>query len=572
MVLATSADTITVSETLRLLDSQFLTFAEGVAQDRYAFWLGSGISFGRVNGLKEIVPRVIEFLRSQIVVGNSACRFKKALDRALALAHLTNDEKARVDLGRPFTQWPDADAIVSRLISNYARFLDIAVDGEVEDYLLWNGVDVVSTFANPAIEPDVEHLCIAILILEGVLSNIASANWDGLVEKGVDTLTMGQPALVVCVSPQDLREPPLKARLIKFHGCAIKAGKDEATFRPYLIGRQSQINGWVARPENEAIIQRLIDLIATKPTLMLGLSAQDANIQSIFAHAEARLAWPWPGDRPSYVFSENVIGVDQQGLLRNVYRSAFTALNRQQIEESSLIRAYAKPLLMALVLHVLCSKMRKLIDIAPGTLNAADRQHLQAGVITVRDRLGATAESDRLAFVKKLATESSRVVMMFREGLAAGTPRPYNPILPIPIQQIPGDVNIPASGLREAAVATGILGAGVADGTWTLELVDAGDPTSGAIRVNSAAGSARMFFAANSYVALRLQYNGHLVDEPDVILVHSLEMVTPLPRSPRSSPGRTGRVGMREVSIAELLNEVGSSTELIQRFRQEVAL
>jgi hypothetical protein len=56
------------------------------------------------------------------------------------------------------------------------------------------------------------------------------------------------------------------------------------------------------------MVNRLIDLIAAKPTLMMGLSAQDANIQAIFAEAEARMAWPWPGDRPSCVFSENAIG------------------------------------------------------------------------------------------------------------------------------------------------------------------------------------------------------------------------------------------------------------------------
>ena len=71
--------------------------------------------------------------------------------------------------------------------------------------------------------------------------------------------------------------------------------------------------------QNAALVNRLIDVIATKPTLMMGLSAQDANIQTIFAAAEARLAWPWPGDRPSYVFSEDRLGADQQSLLRNVY-------------------------------------------------------------------------------------------------------------------------------------------------------------------------------------------------------------------------------------------------------------
>ena len=270
MALAPNAATITVRETLGLLDGPFFAFAEGVAENRYALWLGSGISFGRVDGLKTVVPRVIEFLRSQIVAGDPACRFRKALEEALALAQLSDEEKGRVDLARPFSEWPDANAIVDRLVDNYSRLLDIQVDGEPEDYVLWSGVDIIATFADPNIEPDVEHLCIGILILEGVSSDIASANWDGLVEKAVDVLTTGQPAVVVCVRPEDMREADLRARLYKFHGCAVKASTDEAVFRPYLIGRQSQIHGWVA--QNTVIVNRLIELITEKPTLMMGLS------------------------------------------------------------------------------------------------------------------------------------------------------------------------------------------------------------------------------------------------------------------------------------------------------------
>lgn len=572
MALAPSAATITVGQTLALLDGPFRAFADGVAEDRYALWLGSGISFGRVDGLKQVVPRVIEFLRAQIEVGNPNCGFRVALDQALALAQLSPEEQGRVDVTSPFAEWPDADTITGRLIGNYARLLETTVEGEVEDFVLWNGVDIGSTFADSNLEPDVEHYCIAILLLEGVSSDIASANWDGLVEKAVDALTGGVPALVVYVRPEDLREPQQRARLFKFHGCAVKATADEPTYRRCLVGRQSQIHGWVARLDNAPIVQRLIDVIATKPTLMIGLSAQDANIQAIFAAAEARMAWPWPGDRPSYVFSENAIGVDQQGLLRNVYRAAYAPGTRQQILDSALIRAYAKPLLVSLVLHVLCAKLRRLVELAPGALGPADRQRLQAGIVAVRDRLAAAAAPDCMAFVRLLVDQSSRAVMMFRDGHAPAGPRPYNPISPTAIQQMAGDVTLPASGLREAAVAAGILGLGLDEGNWTLDVDNPGDDTSGAVRVSSAAGSAKVYLAANSHAALRLQHHGHLIDGDQAIVIHSLETMPALPRSPRGAPGRTGRLGVREVSIAELMSETVSSAELIQRFREEVAI
>jgi hypothetical protein len=95
---------------------------------------------------------------------------------------------------------------------------------------------------------------------------------------------------------------------------------------------------------------------------MIGLSAQDANIQALFAQAAAQMAWRWPSDPPSFVFSANELGVDHQGLLQNVYRQDMRPGNRQQIVDEARIQAYAKPLLLALVLHLLCSKVRALVD------------------------------------------------------------------------------------------------------------------------------------------------------------------------------------------------------------------
>ena len=565
------AGTITVSQSLDMLDGPFRSFAEGVAEDRYVLWLGSGISLGRVDGLKDIVLRIIEFLRSRISPDDPNCRFGRSLQRALELGHLSEDEKGRIDVTRPFGEWPDADAIAARLTARYAHLLDTPVDGETDDFLLWHGVDVLSTFAGDDIEPDVEHLCIAILALEGVASNIASANWDGLIEKAVNILTVGQSAITVVVRPEDLQGLELVAKLFKFHGCAVKASVEEETYRPYLVARQSQIHRWATRPENAALVNRLIDLIATKPTLMMGLSAQDANIQTIFAAAEARLAWPWPGERPSYVFSEDGLGVDQQSLLQNVYLAAYTPDTRQDIIDGALIRAYAKPLLVSLVLHVLCSKLRKLILLAPGTLGPADRDELQLGVVAVRDRLAVEAEPDCLTFVRALINQSSRAITMFRQGYAPDGQQPYSPITSNPVQRLQNDASLSASGLREAAVATGLLGMGINLGVWTVEAAEE-NQHGGVVRIITAAGATRMYLVANSHAALYLNHHEHLEDSKDVIVIHCLQRTLPQARSARRQRGRTGRPGLREVSIADLLEGADTSAELVKLFRMEIAL
>ena len=272
----------------------------------------------------------------------------------------------------PIAEWPTIDTVVDRLAGNYARFLDRVPEGEEPDYLLWEGVNVVAAYADPSLEPDSEHLCLAILILEGVASSMPSANWDGLIERAIDSVAPGSLALVVCVLPSDLREPPQQTILYKFHGCAVKAGEDQATYRTRLIARLSQINRWANDQINAPIVNRLIDIATTKRTLMLGLSAQDGNIQNIFSAAQATMEWTWPVDPPAYVFCEDKLGLDQESLLQNVYQAGYSAATRAAIHDASLIRAYAKPLLSALALYVVFSKLEKLLWSAPGTLQAPD--------------------------------------------------------------------------------------------------------------------------------------------------------------------------------------------------------
>lgn len=572
MPAAPSASTISVRQTLDILDGPFRSVAMGIAEDQYAFWLGSGISFGRVDGLKHIIVRVMEFLRQQIDPANPNCPYNIALKRALGLAPLSADEWTRVDLTLGFAAWPDQAAIVARLTNNYARLLDVTVAGKADDYLLWDGVGVPATFANPAIEPDVEHLCMGILVLEGSASSIATANWDGLVEKAVAELTGGVPKLVVCVRAEDLRQPELTGQIIKFHGCAVLAVADEGTYRPFLVGRYSQINRWAAAPENQAVINRLLDIAVSKPTIMMGLSAQDSNIQAFFAKAESVMRWPWPGNRPSFVFSGEQVGADQEGLLKNVYPQAYTAATRDQINEQSLVKAYANPLLLALVLSVIADKMQVMVDTVQGTLDPAARAALQKGVVALRDHLANLDNGDRLQFVRKFVDHASRTMTMFRDGAAGVGPRRYNPLTPLPLHQIAADQTLPSSGLPETAVFAGLLGIGVRDGTWTLAESDPADPSSGALKVATASASTKLVLAANGRSAIRLQQNGHIDDNEDAVLVYSAEKPPPMPRSPRSSPGRTGVLGLREVSIYDLLQHATSAADLMQQFRSEAAI
>ncbi len=152
-----SAASITVSETLALLDGPFATLARGVAEGRYVLWLGSGISRDRLPGLRELVLRVLEFLYARVVVGKSDCAHRKALDQAVQMARLRPDEVAQVAPDDPPSTWPVIDAVLDALAERYSELLDIRVEGEPADYLLWDAVDVRATYGSE-VDPDCEHL------------------------------------------------------------------------------------------------------------------------------------------------------------------------------------------------------------------------------------------------------------------------------------------------------------------------------------------------------------------------------------------------------------------------------
>src|SRR3954467_11839550 len=90
-----SAGNITVGQTLALLDGPHAPVAREVANGRYVFWLGSGISRGRVDGLDGVVQRVLGFLQQKAVLEGAGSPHERALEAALDLAQLRQSERDR---------------------------------------------------------------------------------------------------------------------------------------------------------------------------------------------------------------------------------------------------------------------------------------------------------------------------------------------------------------------------------------------------------------------------------------------------------------------------------------------
>lgn len=565
---------ITILETLALLDTPLREFAEAVADDSYAIWLGAGISLGKLPGLPGVAEVVLEHVRSRIDHSDPACSFKASLDNILLLVALNAAQRASVDYTAPVSTWSPVAEIKQQLVNRYGTMLDQFPSTEAVDYLVWEAVHVVARYADPATTPGPEHLGLAALIMEGVASDATSANWDDLIEKAMRILDGPNSAVLqVRVLPGDVQNNVRRARLYKFHGCAALAGQDEAVYRDRIVARETQIHGWADKPENQVVAGKLLDLATSKPTLMLGLSAQDTNIQQVFVKARTQLPATFPAYPPAVMISENQIGAHQRSLLQNFYRNDY-ATQSAAINTASLVRAYARSLLPALWLFVLCSKLAALIDKAAPGLPAADRDALRRGLVQIRDHAASAADpNDHEGYMLAALGLAGRAMNLFRRGRAptAGGGI-YSPLTDSGLTRSLAAPHLDTDGLVELALTLGLVGCGMQAGDWTCVISDLADGKAGALALEGVSGQSEVFFAASAHAAAQLFAQGHVADDDDAVVVHSFEVPVRAARHPTSAPGRTGRVVLREFSVSSIADGAVSLDTLLKQFKAEMAL
>jgi hypothetical protein len=569
-----SALEITVAQTLALLDGPFRTMSEMVARGQFVLWLGSGISRGRVADLTAIISGILQFLQDNIESSNSECPYLVALQQAVNCSGIPVAMKDSINYEVPVQEWRCLAELLEGLINRYASLLDIRIDGTSNDSLVWKAVGIVQSSESNDFDPDCEHLCIALLIIEGVLPNIATANWDGLIEQAVSTISKnGENLLRVCVEPDDFTLPPLRSRLIKFHGCAVRAEVNESQYRKFLIGNETQILSW-PDPHHVVMSQHLTSLLTSNRTLMIGLSAQDSDIQRMYRDALEMFHWPWPSDSPAFVFAEDALGVQQKLILKLAYDEYYEN-EGSAIEKASLLRTYAKALLVALVLRTYSEKLCAFIEFGlPPGFDSNDQAGLKKGITRLRDQISTSADGDRQAFVLSFIREFKRCMYLCQTGGGDRDTDPYRPLSATPIHQFPTDPWIKSSGISELAIALAILSLGSAEDEWELRGVhDIEDRLRCAFEISTPSMASRVYFASNPESALR-HLSNEVFDEtdPEVIFVLSHNVPHELKRSPAGAPGRIGKPGCRIVEMPVVLGEAPDLKSLRLAFRQAAYL
>ncbi len=585
MALAPTANQISVREVLDKFEADFAPVARAIENGEFALWVGSGIS-RQAPSLGALIERAFDFLRERAIDPATTVEFIPALEEALILAEI-DPATVRAHYGQPLATWPEHSAIIDRLWNKYSRVLDIRVPGKEADFVLWEAIGIREAFEHPA-PAATEQLSIAVLILEGAVREIASANWDGFIEAAVARLSGAVPGVMqVVVDPDQLRGPVGRAKLLKFHGCIIHAAREPHIFRQYLTGSHTQIMDWPETASFAAMRNEIVSLATTRKTLVLGLSIQDYNLQTIFTRAKAIHAWPWPcaPAAPAHIFCEDMIQLGQRDVLRLVYGESYNN-DPAALHDATLLRAWGEQVLIALVLKLLCDKLTRLMELgltASGQLPVAAA--LAPALKALRDDLADHAvvppgERSRTAFANQAIGLWSRMLSLYRRGALPADPDAYETLSNSTPNLLAADQNALAMGLGTLGIILALLQRGRTAGHWELTRPSNGTLPAGVLtaRPNRPGTTGRPVFLVKSAAdAIALQSNGAFASE-NAIVVHADDTWRRMvgsdgsARRVRSAPGRTGRVGNTHVSIADLLSRSADAAELQSAFVAEMML
>lgn len=564
------AASISVKETITLFDGEYAGLSKGAAQGEYALWLGSGISRDRVIGLDGVLEKLLEFLRTHSTEAE-ACGHRSALAKIIDMAAPSPEDLAGIDYAKPVSEWPSRTNILKRLWNQYSAVLSVEVPGEKLDYLLWVGLDFRHTF--DAQSADAEHLAIGMLALEGVVTELATANWDGLLEAAMRELGYDDTFYRTTVTGQDLRNPAAAAKLYKFHGCALRAIADEAGYRPLLVARTAQITGWKSNETFKIVRDQLGALVQRSRTLMIGMSAQDENIKHLFTSMNVQQGWKWNDQPTPIVFSAQELGDDQKNVLIGAYGEDDYEVHRDAICKAARFQAYAKPLLLGLLLHVLAAKLEVLAgDAQAVNLDQPARDAIAKGIRALRDRVADAGDADQLALARAIAAGLARARHQLQNGMSAAGVQTYFPLDGEPVHRMKNKLALKSSGQREAAFALGLIGLEEQAATWFSTVDDPTDPRTGALRLTSPNASTRIFFAANNDIVTSLLDAGTFDEtDNDAVVICSGRVSERQQRSP-SAAMRSGAFGPRYIAFGPMLGDAADLDELRDQFRGEVGL
>lgn len=567
-----------VTAALALLRSDYHELLDDVARGDRVLWIGAGVSREQVPEVEPLLRGVLVFLRDKIATGVAPDEHREAL-RAIVDEHLPSELDA-------FDKDPGAWAVPSdlkSLVTSYSKILATEVGTEDQDYLLWEGVDVRTAYGDPGISPGAQHRLIAVLALEGALTEAVTTNWDGLTEKAVRESSMDSapPKVSVLMSQESFREERARFKLYKAHGCAVLAREDEK-YRPYLVAQTFDIITWRDNPLFTSLVDKLRELAKNRESLMLGTSIQDANLLQRIAAATQDLVWPWNAMDPSCVFAEPKINATHKEVLKLLYRDDYVA-NRDEICNLSAAGMFSGALLAAATLHVVMEKFKLGLPLATKfAISAAVVSDLSLGIGEIENQIATEAGSSADLVVEKLTSGISCLVQRFFEPTRELLGQQYRPVHEQSVKA-GADTQFRLLHIPELAVALALLGSGTSRGYWDVALGTGGGGAPRGLLLLSSMGAVagrtlRVVITRDWSETDALKTTDlWATDSEDLLVVQVIG-----DRPPRTARGPAGGLGTgrrsatREVRrvtwMSELAVHAGETDAMLYAFQAEVSL
>ncbi|MEM1202713.1 MAG: SIR2 family protein [Acidobacteriota bacterium] len=541
----------TLEQALDLFEGPWSWLADGLARGRYALWLGSAISRRRLPDLGELLRRLLGELGRRRASGDPRCPYDRALGELLDLAG-----ERGVDRAADPRSWPQLDAVVDRLWTRYDEVLGTRLrtdDGTtVADFL-----ELPNLYGDPGMEPDADHRLIALWLEEGVVSELYSGNWDGLVEEAHRRIRGPRSVeLQVVARPEDLPDARTgQPVLYKFHGCAVQALAEGDPGQ--LVATQRGLLGWLLLPEAEPLREAMGHAMRRSPAMFVGLSAQDVNLQGLFRRVASAGSVDRGDDLPRAVFAKPSLERPQMDVLETLHPDAYrVGLDPAALEARAALPLFSQPFFGGFYLWLLLAKARALLDLAreageptgEGELRRrieGELFHLRRALCLRYDPVEPENRWERLA--QELPEGLGRMLGIFQDGEPPGSCAPYRFLTPCHLDRIPREWALRREYFDRLMLVLALLALLARERGWRLDLA----PAAGGCHATLDDGHRRsQVFVLQSMgrAAERLRFH-HLGGAADpwtvIVYVEGSE-----PRIRRTAPSRGGLPGRRGTGIS----------------------
>ncbi len=569
----------TLTDGMSTLKTSWGTLTTGVLRGECAFWIGSGISRNQFPDVPTLLMEVLRRLHAGITPDPN-CPYKKALNAIMELTPIRD-----LSIAENPDSWPAPrkKELIEFLQEKYSDVLEQDVRLPTGTSLItWDLLKLQEIYGDPTKKPDAEHRFIALLVEEGLISELLTTNWDALIELAHEECRGSKPLTMQSVaSSSEWSRNGFLSRLIKIHGCARKARANEGVYRRFLVATRTDIHNWLGQQQFEPFKTAFRAILREKTAFFVGLSAQDWNIQS--QCSEAAFGQEQFALVPQKVyFAEPQIRNSQRAILKAIYGQNAYNGDAENIESKAIVPIFAKTLFGSLYLLTLAEKAHLVAGLPNVTLTTEYRDLMN----TVLQQMGLELQSrydsiaDENTRWRTVANEVpyflSRLLKMFRTGSPPSNWTEYDAIANKHLGQLE-QTHHEVLDLQWLLFALSVLREGVNRTYWKIQFSAALDGNLGQFQLSNGTKTIPVFLLQNDTGLLALMASGCIdsstPDRSVVIYPRERKRISRRATSPaRTLPGTLTPRVPHEIWLRGELEEASALTELFDSIKPEVAL